>query len=210
MEILIPPEHFVVGDSAFACIERDGQLLVPAGVQIDLSGLDRANFGMGGHFIVECYDKDGNLRWEEIAENMVTAAGIAALLTIMFEAATQITSWYIGLVDNAGFTAFNAADVMTSHAGWSEVATTNWSNTARPQWSPGSVSSGAIVNASTVNYNMINSGSLTVYGLFLNSDSTKGGTSGTLFSTAAFTGGTQAVNNGDTLKITYTMSATSS
>jgi hypothetical protein len=50
---------------------------------------------------------------------------------------------------------------------------------------------------------------LTVKGLFLISDSTKGGTTGTLFSTAAFTGGTQAVNSGDTLKVTYTVAATS-
>ena len=35
-------------------------------------------------------------------------------------------------------------------------------------------------------------------------------TTGTLFSTAAFSGGNQSVNSGDTLKVTYTVSATSS
>jgi hypothetical protein len=42
------------------------------------------------------------------------------------------------------------------------------------------------------------------------SNNTVGGTTGTLFSTASFAGGTQTVNNGDTLKVTYTISAANS
>lgn len=207
------PGHFALGDSAFASIERNGVPVIPEGVAVEFHGFPSPAGGglnVGGHFVVECWDKDGNLKWEDTAENLVTTAGIASLLTVYFEAATQITAWYIGLVDNSGFTAFAAGDTMSSHAGWSEVAGSNFSNASRPAWSPGSVSGGAIVNGTTTNYNMTNSGSLTVYGLFLVSDSTKAGTTGTLFSTAAFTGGTQAVSNGDTLKVTYTMSATSS
>jgi hypothetical protein len=47
--------------------------------------------------------------------------------------------------------------------------------------------------------------SATLYGLFISSVSTKSGTTGTLWATAAFTS-TKAVSSGDTLKITYTVS----
>lgn len=199
-----------VFDQASGFVYRDGEALVPAGIKLDLSGLDLGNLKVGGHFIVECYDKDGNFKWEDVAENAVTTVGIAYLLNVSLCNQAQIAAWYIGIVDNAGFSTFAPADTMASHAGWSEVAVGNYSNTTRVTWSPSAPSGGAIVNAATSNFNMTNAGALSVYGLFLNSDSTKSGTVGTLFSTAAFTGGTQAVNSGDTLKITYTVSATSS
>lgn len=202
--------QFAVGDAASAFVSRGGVDLVPEGIVLDLSALNLNPLGVGGHFIVECYDRDGNLRWEDTAENGVTDAGIASLLNVYLRAQTQITAWYIGLVDNAGFVAFAAADTGASHAGWSEVASGNYSNATRVQWSPAAPSGGAVVNATTSDHNMTNGSALTVKGLFLISDNTKGGTSGVLFSTAAFTGGTQAVNNGDTLKVTYTVAATSS
>lgn len=179
------------------------------GVTLDLSAVPSGGIGVGGHFVVECYNSDGELVWEDIAENGVTNVGIASLLNVYFLAATPITVWYIGLIDNASFVALAAADTMASHGGWGEVAGASYSQSTRVTWSPGSPSSGAIVNGTTADHSMINGSSLTVNGLFIVSDNTKGGTSGTLFSTASFTGGTQAVNNGDTLKVTYTMSAAS-
>ena len=65
-----------------------------------------------------------------------------------------------------------------------------------------------MTNATTADFNMTPGSAVTIKGLFLCSDNTKGGTTGTLFATAAFTGGNQTVNNGDTLKVTYTVSAT--
>lgn len=176
------------------------------------------NFLLGGIFNVECVDSEGRVRWQAKAKNGVTDVGAQSNLNVYFGGATQITTWYIGLVDNAGYTAFAFTDTMSSHSGWSEVSGSNFSNSARPSWTPGTPtgSSGAwaIVNASTVNYSMINSGALTLKGMFLVSDATKAGTSGTLFATAPFTVSgtptTQAVNNGDTVKITYTMNATAS
>jgi len=201
--------HFGVGDNAFALISRGGVDLVPTGIALDLSALNVAGLPVGGHFIVECYGPDGLLKWEDTAENGVTDVGIASLLNIYFRAQTQITAWYIGLVDNAGFVSFASGDTMSSHSGWSEVASGNYSQSNRVQWSPAAASGGAVVNATTCDHSMTNGSALTVKGLFLCSDNTKGGTAGTLFSTAAFTGGTQAVNNGDTLKVTYTVAATS-
>lgn len=205
----IEPTGFAVGDFASATVSRGGVDLVPDGIILNFSGLEGAKIGAGGHFIVECFGPDGNLKWEDIAENGVTDVGIASLLNVQLGAGTQITTWYIGLIDNAGFTALNAGDTSGSHSGWSEVGGSNYSNSTRVAWTPGSASGGAVVNGTTCDFAMVNGSPLTVKGLFLISVSTKGGTTGTLFSTAAFTGGTQAVNSGDTLKVTYTVSAAS-
>lgn len=200
-----------VSDSAFAQIERGGVDLVPDGIVLDLSALSNIKgLPIGGRFIVENDGGSGITEpWEAVAENGVTDAGIASLLNVYLRAQSQITAWYIGLIDNAAFVALNASDTAASHTGWSEVSSGNYSNANRVTWTAAAPSGGAVVNSTTADHNMTNGSSLTVKGLFLISDNTKGGTSGTLFSTAAFTGGTQAVNSGDTLKVTYTVAATS-
>jgi hypothetical protein len=130
----------------------------------------------------------------------------------LFRGGTAITTWYIGLVDNAGWTGYNLTDTISSHSSpntWAE--NTDYSNANRPTWSPGAPSGNAISNGTTVDFNMNPaSGTRTIKGLFLVSNNTVGGTTGTLFSTASFAGGTQTVNNGDTLKVTYTISAANS
>lgn len=158
--------------------------------------------GLGGKFHVRCIDKDGNLKWEDEAYNLVTNTGLNNVLDVYIRAQTQTTSWYMGLVDNSGFSAFAGADTASSHAGWTENQ--SYSNANRPGWSPGAASSQSITNSSTVNFNM--NGTATIKGLFIISNNTVGGTTGILFSEAAFSGGTQAVNNGDTLQCTYTLS----
>lgn len=199
--------ELAVFDHAESFVERASGVIEMPGVNIDLSGLNLGSIGVGGHFVVECYDKDGNLKWQDTAENGVTNTALNDVLNVYIEASSQTTSWYTGLVDNAGFTGFAAGDTAASHSGWSE--STAYSNSTRIQWSPGSASSQAITNSSTMDFS-INTNSTVIKGLFIISNSTKGGTSGTLFSTAAFSGGTQSVNSGDTLKVTYTLSAASS
>jgi hypothetical protein len=112
-----------------------------------------------------------------------------------------VTTWYIGLVENAGFSAFANADTMASHAGWAESSAYTEAN--RPTWTAGAAASRQITNAATVDFSI--NASVTIKGLFIASNNTKGGTTGTLWSTAAF-GSRVALNNGDTLKVTYTLS----
>lgn len=163
----------------------------------------KQNLGkLGGRFHVECYDKNGNLRWKEDITNGITNVGKNKLLDVMFHADTPVTTWYIGLVDNAGFTAFADADTMASHAGWSEF--TAYSESTRVEWTEGAAASQQITNASPVSFSINASG--TVHGIFVVSDSTKSGTTGILWATAALAAN-RAVNNGDSLKITYTVGA---
>ncbi len=132
----------------------------------------------------------------------VTNVGLNHVLDTEFHSGTPVTTWYLMLINNSPTPTLAAADTLASHAGWSE--TTSYTGN-RPAWTVGSASLQASTNASTVDFAI--NGTVTVYGVGLASASS--GTSGTLFATAAFSGGTQAVANGDTLKVTYTVSAAS-
>lgn len=152
---------------------------------------------------VQCFDKHGKLKWEEEVFNGIVDVGIQYMENVAFRSATsQINPWYIGLVDNSGFSAFANADTMSSHTGWSEF--TNYSEATRPEWTADAAASRAITNSTTVDFS-INGAGGTVKGIFVTSNNTKSGTTGTLWSTAAFSSNA-VVTNGDTLKITYTVS----
>ncbi len=198
---------FAFCDHADALVERaDGSYDVP-GIQLDLSGLT-GGIQAGGYFVVECFDKDGNLKWEDTAENGVTNNALNDILNVYLRGTAQTANWYLGLVDNANYTGFAAADTMTSHTGW--VENIQYSGTNRPQWTAAAAANQGVTNTTTVNFAMTPTSGATIRGIFLTSDNTLNGTAGNLFATAAFSGGTQTVNNGDTLKVTYTVSATSS
>lgn len=157
-----------------------------------------------GVYHIEHLDKDGNLLSKFDVKNDITTAGKNSIYNIMFNSATQITgsAWCLGLISNAGFSALAAGDTMSSHSGWSEY--TGVSNSVRPAWGSGSASGGSITNSSPVTFN-INAGG-TLYGIFVTSDNTIGGTAGVLWSTAAFSS-TVPVNIGDQIKVTYTLSS---
>ena len=44
------------------------------------------NMGIQGVYHVVCYDKDGNIKWEDKAPNLVTAVGKQALMDYYFGA----------------------------------------------------------------------------------------------------------------------------
>ncbi len=146
--------------------------------------------------------RNGKLHDVYAMANGVTTAGKIYLLGGAFNAVTQITAWYFGLIDNSGFSALSAADTMASHSGWNEFTT--YSQSTRVQWSNVTPTGATITNTSPGQFDLTGSG--TLYGIFVNSVSTKSGSTGTLWSTAAFSS-TVAVTNGDQLKITYTVNA---
>lgn len=153
-----------------------------------------------GEWYVEHYDKNGNFLGRYRFPNGITNVGKNYILDVGFNSITQISqsSWCVGIIDNAGFSALASADTMSSHGGWSEF--TSYSQTTRVAWGSGSASGQQISNATADTFDLTASG--TLYGIFVTSDNTKGGTTGTLWSTAAFPT-TIPVSNGDQLKITY-------
>jgi hypothetical protein len=153
-----------------------------------------------GKFIIEHIRKGKVLQKFEVP-NGITDVGMNALLDIMFHASSQITTWYIALVDNAGFSMFAAGDTSASHGGWSE--NTAYDEATRPEWTEGTASGRAITNGTSVDFTM--NATNTIHGIFIISENTKGGATGTLWSTAAFSSNVSVVDD-DVLKVTYTVS----
>jgi hypothetical protein len=156
---------------------------------------------MGGRFTIEHLNKFGKLVGNYDFPNGIVDEGIEHLMDVGFHAVAATATWYIGLVDNAGWTAWSDADTMAGHAGWSECEA--YAAATRPEWTEGAASGRAITNAVTVDF-AIND-TKTLKGIFICSDNTKGGAIGVLWSTGAFTS-TVNVENGDTFKVTYTIS----
>jgi hypothetical protein len=152
--------------------------------------------------------------------NGITNQGKDNLLDVHFHAATQITVWYLGMIQTTGYTALAAADtyqnINQAGNGWDEfTAYTDAANagsaTTRPTWTEGASSGQTITNASPVVFDI--TGTETVKGLFLCGGIAAAQTkddyaaSGILWATALFTGGDVAVNDEDQLKVTYSVSA---
>ena len=179
--------------------------------------------GIQGYYNVKCYDKDGNLKWEDVAPNLVTAVGKQALFDYYFGATgtgggTSSGANYLGLC--GGTATYAAADTMASHT-WTEVGGTNapaytgnrqsltWSAATSSGTTPSNVTTETVSAANT--FAMTSSG--TVNGCFINSgasaSATKDTTTGVLYSAGNFTGGSKTVSSGDSLAVTYQTTATS-
>ena len=165
----------------------------------------KASLGIDGHYHIRCIGPDGRVKWEDEIRNIITNAGLDHALDVTLSGGTQITTWYIGLTDGTPTVA--AGDTMASHAGWAEV--TGYSESVRQTWSDGGVSSQSVSNsASTADFSI--NATVTAGGAFLTSDSTKSGTTGTLLSVGAFSGGDKSLTSGDTLQVTATFTAADS
>jgi hypothetical protein len=161
----------------------------------------------GGTFHFQCFDKDGNLKWEDSAKNLVVNVGLADMNDKYFSGSGYSAAWYLGLVDNSPSPSYAAGDTMSSHAGWAE--NTDYTQTNRPTVTFGSATvadPSVIDNSGSVDVFTMNA-SVTIAGAFLTSDNTKGGTSGILFSASTFQSpGARTVVSGDTLNVTYEFS----
>lgn len=163
----------------------------------------------GGVFTVSCYDRDGNLKWSESMHNLVVNVGLQDMNTKYFTGSSYTATWYIGLYGAAASNNPAAGDTSASHVGWTEV--TAYSQATRPAATFGTATTAnpsVISNTASPAQFSIN-GTTTVGGAFLISNSTKGGTTGTLFSAADFQSpGDRSVVSGDTLNVTYTFNLT--
>ncbi len=147
------------------------------------------------------------VKWSEPIQNLVTTVGKNFALDTVFAGSTYTAVWYMGLISSTSYSAVAAADTMASHAGWLEAGVANaptYSQGTRPAPAFSSASAGSKATSSAVAFSITSTG--TVKGCFLNSVSTKDGTTGTLYSAGLFSGGDKVVGNGDTLSVTYTAS----
>jgi hypothetical protein len=161
----------------------------------------------GGTFHFQCFDKDGNLKWEDSAKNLVVNVGLQDMNDKYFKGSGYTAGWYIGLVEGpASSNTYAAGDTLASHAGWTENE--DYSGTDRIGavfGSPTAADPSVIDNSGSVAVFAI-TGSATIAGAFLTDTESNTDDSGLLFSVSNFTGGDRDVISGDTLNVTYEFS----
>lgn len=164
-----------------------------------------------GIYTIECFDKDGNLKWRDTAKNVVTTVGKnLALDSYLAGSAYTVTGPYMGLISSTSYSAVAAADTMSSHSGWLEAGSANAPTYTSPRktcvWS--AASSGSKALSAALSFSITGTG--TIKGVFLvygsGAVTTIDNTSGTLYSAGLFSGGDRAVINGDTVNVSYSTS----
>jgi hypothetical protein len=160
-----------------------------------------------GVYKIECRDEQGNLKWEAKSKNLVVNVGLQDMNAKYFTGSAYTAAWYIGLYGAGASNTPAASDTMSSHAGWIEIVP--YSNATRPVCTfatPTTANPSVATNtASPASFNI--NATATVGGAFLVSDSTKNGSTGTLYSAADFGApGDRSVVSGDILIVSYTLS----
>jgi hypothetical protein len=159
-----------------------------------------------GRFRMECYDKDGLLKWSAEESNLVVNVGLQYMAGTALASTTQITTWYVGLYGAGASNTPAATDTMSSHAGWTEVTPYAGARPTATFAAATNANPSVVTNSASPASFSINA-TQTVGGAFLVSNSTAGGSTGTLFSAADFQSpGDRSVVSGDTLNVTYTFS----
>ena len=161
-----------------------------------------------GRFFIECFDKDGKLKWTDESKNLVVNVGLQYMAGTALDGSTaRITTWYLGLYGAASSNNPAAGDTMSSHAGWTEV--TDYTEATRPTatFVAATTANPSVVTNSASKAQFTMNATTTVGGAFLTSNNTKGGTTGTLFSAKDFSSpGDRNVVSGDVVLVTYTFS----
>ena len=178
-----------------------------AGGEAVANGRETAGIAFTNTYLFEAYDSQGNLKWTEEVKNTVVNVGLDDVLDKYLKGSAYTAAFYVGLTDGTPTPA--ATDVMSSHAGWTEVTAYQHSPDVRPDLTLGTVSGQSVDNSASKASFSINADTTTVGGAFITTDSTKGGTAGTLYSIAAFTAADKSLDSGDTLNVTCTLTAAS-
>ena len=176
----------------------------------------RDSINLEGHYVFKCFDGNGNLKWEDEIDNLITTVGKNAILdSALAGSAYTATGPFMGLISSVGYTGAPViGDTMASHPTWFEVDGTHAPQvsarlTTNGAWS--AASGGAKALSSTINFTIITTGG-TIKGGFLvfgaGAVATIGSTAGTLLSAGLFTGGDKVVAVNDVIQASYTLTLT--
>lgn len=146
--------------------------------------------------------RDGKVIHTETISNSVTNLAINDILDTYFGATAKKAAFYLGLIDNVGFTAVSVNDTMASHAGWAEFQT--YDEAVRQTWTAAAASGQAITGTAVSEVTIGTITAQSLQGLFVTDNSTKGGATGFLWSTALFSTPAPIVT-ADVFRLTYTL-----
>jgi hypothetical protein len=167
-----------------------------------------------GHYEVKCFGPNGELKWEDVIDNVVCTEGRQANLQHFLKGSAYTASQVMGLIGNVTYSAPVAGN--TAGAIATSGSANNWnestSGVSATRQTPAfaNASGGSITLSSNASFSI--TGTDTINGVFVLCRSsagvapttTVGNTSGAIWSAGAFTGGAKAVTSGDTLSVTYT------
>ena len=178
------------------------------GASASYGGGSLENVGLEGVYVATCYGADGVEKWSDTIENLTTNVGRASL-NDAYLGNTAAGAVVMGL-KGTGTAAY--ADTQASHAGWLEVGATNaptYSGTRKTPAFSASTSANPAVKTTSAAVVFAMTGSGTVAGAFINvgGSATIDNTTGVLFSAGDFTAGSKTVTSGDTINVSYTLSA---
>ncbi len=158
-------------------------------------------FRAGGHFEIEHRDKYGNLKSIECIKNIVTDEGLDKILNSLLHNGASAT-WYVAIIESN-----TAPDHAMTYAVPVYTESSAYDEATRPEYVEAAASSKSITNSASKAVFTINA-SKTIYGAALVNVDTKGDTAGggVLLCYAKFAT-SKAVEAGDTLNVTYTLSA---
>jgi len=135
--------------------------------------------------------------------NGATYVGVNKILDSGFRNQAQITAWYIGLIDNDGFSAVNVNDTSASHSGWTEL--TDYTSGTRLAWSPSAAASGVLTISSAVTFTT--NATVDIRGIFLASSNTKESAVDIIWATAVESAG-RNITSGQQYQCFYTIQFT--
>jgi hypothetical protein len=188
-------------------MEQQTDLQMAVGAQAGRGAALRAARVLTTHYVVEAHDAQGRLKWTEEFDNLVVNAGLNDSLDKHLKGSNYTAAWYVGLTD--GTPTVDPTDTMASHAGWAEVAA--YDEAVRQTLTLGSVSGGSVSNTASKAVFTISANGTTIGGAFVANGSAKatdsGYNTGILYGAGAFTGD-KLLDDGDTLSVTVTLTAT--
>jgi hypothetical protein len=172
-----------------------------------------------GRYVFECFDREGNLKWRDHIDNLVTTEGKNAALTHLLKGSSYTASQVLGLIEDTGYSAVAAGNTAANITavgggspanGWNEAPSSTVATRGTPAF--GTASAGSLATSSSVSFSILATD--TIKGAFLMIRSgagtapttTVGNTNGAIYSAGLFSGGDRAVSNGDTLNVSYTAS----
>jgi len=169
----------------------------------------KSNIEVTGIWKVVHRDKNGKIKSVEEFKNLITNEGLDYLLNAGVHGSTQISAWYF-----APFTAAHTPAAGDTYAspGYTE-ATSEISEAARQEWAEGASSGQSVTNSTAATITAATS--VTIYGAGIvgggSAPTTKGNTAGggTLLASGQFSS-SKSLTSGETLDLTYTLSASSS
>jgi hypothetical protein len=159
-------------------------------------------------YSVAAHDPQGRLKWTDEFHNIVVTAGLNDSLDKHFKGSNYTAAWYVGLL--SATPTVDPTDTMASHDGWTEVAA--YDEAVRQTLTLGSISGGSVSNTAAKAVFTISTDSTDIGGAFISNGSAKatdsGYNTGVLYGAGAFTQGNKSLDDGDTLTVTVTLTAT--